>query len=154
MGRLFDAVASVLNLCNTTSYHGEAAMLLEALATTSNTKNIQSYPICFENNHPQIDKMLQGILLDLELSIKPNLIAWKFHKSLAEIISQTASQQKIQNLAFSGGVFQNKLLVDLIIQNLNKKHQLHFHKQLSPNDECIAYGQLMHFGITDKSHDL
>ena len=48
----------------------------------------------------------------------------------------------IQKVALSGGVFQNALLVDLIKRELTPDHQLFLHRQLSPNDECISFGQL------------
>ena len=50
-------------------------------------------------------------------------------------------------MAFSGGVFQNALLVDFIIELLQHKKQLFFHQQLSPNDECIGFGQLAWYNI-------
>ena len=154
MGRLFDAVSSILNICNKTTFHGESAMLLEAMATScSNPKKAKAYPVVLKNGQPQIDSMLQGILHDFKSGSKIEFIALKFHLTLVEIIALTAKASSIQTLAFSGGVFQNKLLVDLLIQKLGSTYQLNFHKQLSPNDECIAYGQLMHYQYTDKSHN-
>ena len=50
-----------------------------------------------------------------------------------------------RNLAFSGGVWQNALLVDLAIDVLGEKFYLHFHEKLSPNDENISFGQLNYF---------
>jgi hydrogenase maturation protein HypF len=77
------------------------------------------------------------------LQKEPNeLIAWKFFYSLAKVISKISSHFFIDKLAFSGTVFQNALLVDMIIENLTQKRQLFFHQQLSPNDECIGFGQL------------
>jgi hydrogenase maturation factor HypF (carbamoyltransferase family) len=55
----------------------------------------------------------------------------------------------IKKLAFSGGVFQNALLVDLLHEKLRKTHELYFHQQLSPNDECISFGQLAWMKIRD-----
>ncbi|MDX5419802.1 MAG: hypothetical protein LPK09_11350, partial [Hymenobacteraceae bacterium] len=52
------------------------------------------------------------------------------------------SQQAINKIAFSGGVFQNSLLVDLIAEKMSADFDLYFHKELPPNDECISYGQL------------
>jgi hydrogenase maturation protein HypF len=49
----------------------------------------------------------------------------------------------MKRLAFSGGVFQNAVLVDLLIHHLSKDFTLFFHKELSPNDENIAFGQMI-----------
>ncbi|MGZ3846990.1 MAG: Kae1-like domain-containing protein, partial [Flavisolibacter sp.] len=50
-------------------------------------------------------------------------------------------------IAFSGGVFQNELLTCLIINQLSSQKDLYFHKQLSPNDECIGFGQVACYEI-------
>jgi hydrogenase maturation protein HypF len=71
----------------------------------------------------------------------------KFHFSLVKIIKNIATQSEIRHLAFSGGVFQNALLVDMIIDHCTAEFQLHFHQQLSPNDECISFGQLAYFSL-------
>jgi hydrogenase maturation protein HypF len=55
--------------------------------------------------------------------------------------------QGIKHLAFSGGVFQNALLTDLILKRLGNNYKMYFHKQLSPNDECIGFGQLAYHEI-------
>ena len=54
-----------------------------------------------------------------------------------------ANNLKIKQIAFSGGVFQNGLLVDLIQHHLAEDFDLYFHQQLSPNDENISFGQLI-----------
>jgi hydrogenase maturation protein HypF len=61
---------------------------------------------------------------------------------LVHWIADVARQQKCRTLAFSGGVFQNALLNDLITGLLSDEFELLFHQELSPNDECIGYGQL------------
>jgi hypothetical protein len=55
-----------------------------------------------------------------------------------------AHQQAVQKIAFSGGVFQNALLLDLLDQHLGTAYQLFFHEQLSPNDENVSFGQLVY----------
>jgi hydrogenase maturation factor HypF (carbamoyltransferase family) len=52
---------------------------------------------------------------------------------------------KINKLAFSGGVFQNALLVDLLIQNTKKTKTVYFQKEVSPNDEGVALGQIAYY---------
>ncbi|MCB9333997.1 MAG: hypothetical protein H6574_23330 [Lewinellaceae bacterium] len=58
------------------------------------------------------------------------------------MIRQQARQHDCPVLAFSGGVWQNGLLVDLAIEHLKPEFELLFHRQVSPNDEGVALGQL------------
>ncbi|MDV7395338.1 hypothetical protein RZS08_28380, partial [Arthrospira platensis SPKY1] len=69
-------------------------------------------------------------------------IAAKFHWSLACAIRPVAEAAGARRVAFSGGVWQNALLVDMAALALGPDFELLFHRELSPNDECIAFGQL------------
>jgi hydrogenase maturation protein HypF len=89
--------------------------------------------------------MTDAIISDKANNIARSRIAWKVFVSLAKAIQQMAFCFDTRKIAFSGGVFQNALLVDLIHQLMNENYELYFHQQLSPNDECIAYGQLAHY---------
>ncbi len=82
-------------------------------------------------------------MTDLQQGHPADRIAAKFHFSLVKIVETIARQQGIGQLAFSGGVFQNVVLVDLLIEHLSPHFQLYFHRQLPPNDENIAYGQMV-----------
>ncbi len=148
VGRIFDGLASLLGLADKTSYEGEAAMQLEALAKSWFRKNNWRSPGChiIEMNPYDVIPMrpfIQDILSDLRKGVAKDHIAAKFHVSLVEIIKNAAQQSGCRKLAFSGGVFQNELLVDLIINNLKSEFELFFHQQLSPNDECVSFGQLL-----------
>jgi hydrogenase maturation protein HypF len=70
------------------------------------------------------------------------IIARKVFYSLAKCIVEMSSHFHVNQVAFSGGVFQNALLVDLIYEQATAEMKLYFHRQLSPNDECIGLGQL------------
>lgn len=77
------------------------------------------------------------------------MIAKKVLFSLAKTMEEICVLRKVNHIAFSGGVFQNALLVELIRhQFLNKNTTLYFHQHLSPNDENIAFGQLAIYSIT------
>ena len=78
-------------------------------------------------------------------------IAWKVFLSLAKVVEQLATHFKVNKLAFSGGVFQNALLNDILIDLFSEKTTLYFHQQLSPNDECIGLGQLACYGLSEKA---
>ncbi len=151
IGRIFDAVASLLGIIDKQSYEGEAAMLLENLAWkyfATNDLNFQEsyFTKSLYLNTISINELMQGIIEDLSSKINKDFIAAKFHFSLVSIIKKVAEKEKVHRIAFSGGVFQNSLLVELIKYQLNE-NELFFHKELSPNDENISFGQLVYHHI-------
>lgn len=141
MGRLFDAVASILEIDDYNSYEGEAAMHLETLAARE--RCLERYTVAWEGNELSVTNLLQQILRDLEAAIPRAQIAFKFHAFLADAIFDIASGLAIQQIAFSGGVFQNRLLVELIEEKFQDQAQLYFPIELSPNDESVCLGQLV-----------
>ena len=150
VGRLFDAVAALLGLADNVSYEGEAAMLLEERASryvraNGFTMSRHYLPAIWSSANVPTRAIIAGVLHDA-LDGKPtDQIAASFHYTLVAVVRVVAGQTGINQLAFSGGVFQNALLMDWLRHDLGDAHPLYFHRDLSPNDECIAYGQLAHF---------
>ena len=146
-GRLFDAIASIVLGIDKQTFEGEAAMQLEAAAMKYFKTNDYSIDLSYlrENHIPGnfIEYLVKNIFGDKEKQVNPELISAKFHTTLIDYIYQIAEKHKTINLAFSGGVFQNQLLVDIIISFMKDKYKLYFHKELSPNDECISFGQVV-----------
>ncbi|MEO0473266.1 MAG: Sua5/YciO/YrdC/YwlC family protein, partial [Bacteroidota bacterium] len=145
MGRLFDAAASVLDICQKQGFEGEAAMKLEGLGYAFWRQNQllpEGYPMDYDA--PVLDgrKLLLAMLQDRQEGQRIGEIALKFHVTLCQFVAHIARKHQAKHIAFSGGVFQNALLVDLMIDSLEKDFSLHFHEQLSPNDENIALGQM------------
>lgn len=148
MGRLFDAVAFVLGFENLISFEGEAGMYVEKLAQKALDKNY--LPKDYLKNELVSDcipikKLLQNIINEVQTKIDIEEIALDFHFTLIKCIEKMATFSNAEELAFSGGVFQNSVLIDLIINNLKSKYKLHFHEVLSPNDENISFGQLNYY---------
>ena len=94
--------------------------------------------------------MLLQIKADVVAGLPKNLIAFKFHLSLIKLIKTIAVQEGVQRIAFSGGVWQNSLLVDLALAEL-RDYLLFFHQEVSPNDEGIALGQVAIFELQVRS---
>ena len=147
MGRLFDTVSALTGICTHQSYEGEAAMLLEVAARSwidsNRVDHISSYPISISDGVVATDPMIESIVHDLDNGCTGNMIAYRFHLTMVEVIHQFAVLQQVNTIACSGGVFQNSLLVDMILDNLKNDYDIVFHNQLSPNDENIAYGQIV-----------
>jgi hydrogenase maturation protein HypF len=142
MGRLIDAVACILGIAPVSNFEGEAAMQLEALALQCPYPSYDAYHLPIAHGIIDWRPLIQEILHDWFQKEANEVIAWKFFYSLAKAISKISGHFFIDKLAFSGGVFQNALLTDLIMEQLQQKRELFFHQQLSPNDECISLGQL------------
>lgn len=149
MGRLFDAIASILFDFDVHSFEAEASMQLEKEAS----EYYYSHPLSLERSYIKnhlipdnfIDFLIQSIFLDLNQNIDKQLIALKFHITLVDYLMLIAQKYEFNKIAFSGGVFQNALLVDLIIEFMEEKFELFFHNEFSPNDEGIPFGQLMFY---------
>lgn len=146
MGRFLDAVAFLLGFEHNT-YESEAVMQMEAMATMHKGEMNEYYNICIQENEINFQPFIKELLQDIANKKSKSELAYKVIYSLAKAIGTISDFFKINTLAFSGGVFQNALLVELIKKHLHQK-QLYFHQQLSPNDECISFGQLAYYEMT------
>jgi len=148
MGRLFDAVSSILLDCDVHRFEAEASMRLENLASKYyyNNKMTLTDSYLKDNNVPRnfVKYLFKEIFRDLDNGVGKEIIAAKFHLSLVDYIIRVANMLNINRIVFSGGVFQNVLLVDMINRFMHEKSDLYFQNEFSPNDEGIPFGQLMY----------
>ncbi|MBS1653520.1 MAG: carbamoyltransferase HypF [Bacteroidetes bacterium] len=142
MGRLLDGIAALLAICQYNSYEGEAAMKLEVAARNNTESTADYYSLPVNKNVLNWEPVVLEILDDKENEAAIAVIAEKVFNTLARTVKKISDITGISKLAFSGGVFQNALLVDKIIDCCGEEKQLFFHQQLSPNDESIGFGQL------------
>ncbi len=157
-GRIFDAVSSLLGLIDKASYEGEAAMLLEDEALCYFKSGLNIPDAWFEDEALEKPLSTESLMNEILKKIiggidKPQIAAW-FHVQLVLVIQTQATQQHCNKICFSGGVFQNALLIDLSIKILRGKHQLYFNKDLSPNDENISFGQLVRYQIGNMNDEI
>jgi hydrogenase maturation protein HypF len=151
MGRFLDGLACMLGIKAFNSYEGEAAMHMEVLARNCPDKSSEYYSLPLKDGILDWSDFLEAFLEDIEQKTEKSLIAWKVFYSLAKAVEKLSNHLKTDKLAFSGGAFQNSLLTDLITEELSHKKQLYFHQQLSPNDECIGFGQLACYQLDKES---
>jgi hydrogenase maturation protein HypF len=148
MGRLFDAVASLLGVRHRIDYEGQAAIELEALAesaTDTHRTLLPSLPLLVRSDGV-IDPatMVQTLVSALYAGTPAGLLAAAFHRAVAtavaELVSQVAGAVRLVGL--TGGVFQNALLLRECRNNLQMKgFEVLTHRRVPPNDGGLALGQ-------------
>ena len=152
MGRLFDAVASMLGLCQVATFEGQAAMALEQeamRASASVQRQDEAYPIALNSEGSGRQRwiadwrpMIERIADDLSCGTDRSLIAYRFHHALAELIGQMAERVGLQQVVLTGGCFQNAILVDLARERLESAGFIALtHRQVPANDGGLALGQ-------------
>ncbi len=156
VGRLFDAAAVLTGVCTTASYEGQAPMVLEAVCDEQGFDPV-ALPLINHNGLWQTDwSPLLPMLLDDTLSSKRR--AAMFHASMAGVIAQIAAQacadHAIKHVGLAGGVFQNRVLTRLAIQQLEAYGlSVHLPEKVPLNDGGLCYGQIIEtgFSLTDNN---
>lgn len=142
-GRLFDAVSSLLGLCHINDYEGQAAMALEQSAASSASELHYDFHI-LQKTPIVIDWKiaLEQLVYDIQHS-PVELIAAKFHNTLAEIMLTIALKAGQKTVVLSGGVFQNAVLTARADRKLKTAgFEVYCHEIIPPNDGGLALGQL------------
>lgn len=150
MGRLFDAVASLLDICQIITYEGQAAMELEPGALESEIPQSSETVYPFDIQQQEAVKildwepMVKALLEDLKQNVSPCIIAVKFHNMVVEMIVDVAHQVGEKQIALTGGCFQNRYLTEQTVHRLRAEgFEPHWHHQIPPNDGGIAAGQIV-----------
>jgi len=143
IGRLFDAVASIINLRQEITYEAQAAIELEQIADLQIT-DLYDYEIA--DDEIDVRKMILGIVNDLKNKTLKSKISAKFHNTLAKIIldicKKLKKETKINKVALSGGVFQNSVLLEKAVKLLkNAGFEVFTNSQVPSNDGGISLGQ-------------
>jgi hydrogenase maturation protein HypF len=152
MGRLFDAVAALCGIRPEVNYEGQAAIELEALCDPG---EVGRYPIGLEagalDEGPGalvIDprETILAVSADLAAGVPASRVASRFHATIAavtvEACARAAAGVGTDVVVLSGGVFQNRRLLEAVAQGLGEAGLRGLHPQRLPaNDGGIAFGQ-------------
>ncbi len=166
-GRVFDAASAILGFRRESTCEGEASMVLE-FAAERYTKRFPDgtpldAPTFLFGADPGDDSLFRlptaAFLLDLALRSldgeSPDKLAYEFHLFLADLIVSGCilcrERSGRNTVALSGGVFQNLLLTDLVVNSLEENDfQVLTHSLSAPNDGGIGLGQAL-YGMFHKS---
>ena len=141
VGRLFDAVASIVGVARENRFEGHAAMLLENEIGTLRTE--EAYPLSSGDWAP----LVSGVTQDSRAGVPVSRIAARFHNALVNWIVEVAEQVKEKQIVLSGGVFQNRYLTERAAAVLESRgFVVYTHRQVPPNDGGIALGQAVMAG--------
>jgi len=160
MGRLFDAISALLGIRGEIDYEGQAAVELEMAAYSSvigrrvSDEAIydaqESYPYRIVEDEGirvvHLKGLLSAVIEDLYQGIPKGRISVKFHNTVARMINEMchliAGETGITQVALSGGVFQNRLLLRKTVSLLESSgFQVFTHRQVPCNDGGISLGQ-------------
>ena len=141
-GRLFDAAAAVVLSVVHAEYDGQPAMMLEAIADRDEAGR---YDLPVRAGRPlQLDwrPLVRQLLADCAADVPPGTIAMRFHRGLARGIVEVCRRRPDLPVVLSGGVFQNRLLTELVREMIPDRQLLGLPGLVPPNDGGLAAGQL------------
>ena len=149
MGRLFDAVASLLGLRHEISFEAQAAIDLEVAAEGGTLLPGYQFGLGQAEATALVIEpgpLLQRIIADLKQEVPMSDIAFSFHQAIADMIVQIALGERLrrglETTVLTGGVFQNALLVTLCADSLAKEgFEVLTHSLVPPNDGGLSLGQ-------------
>ena len=129
-GRLFDCVASLLDVVQICSYEGESGLLLESFYDETID---DSFNFSIDNGVIDFNEVVLQIMKEKSKTIAVS----KFFNSIIEIIYKVSKEYDLP-VVLSGGVFQNRVLLRIIMK---KMPNAILAKEFVSNDSAIAYGQ-------------
>jgi len=152
VGRLFDAVAFICGLAPArVEYEAEAPSRLEAAAAKVSRRQAGHYPFWLMTDQKpyrvDFSPAIRQMVYDLGKKIRPELVAWKFHLTLVQVILQLArlarKEAGISRVVLTGGVFLNRILTENTEKTLRKNgFEVLRPVYYSPGDESLSLGQI------------
>ena len=160
VGRLFDAISALLGIRGETDYEGQAAVELEMAAYSGViAMNVSDKAISHAQGHYPyrvvedegirivlLEDLVAAVIEDLHRGVSRGKISVRFHNTVAQMIDEMcrliADETGISQVALSGGVFQNRLLLRRAVGLLESSgFQVSTHRQVPCNDGGISLGQ-------------
>ncbi|MFA6284680.1 MAG: carbamoyltransferase HypF [Desulfurivibrionaceae bacterium] len=147
-GRLFDAVAAMSGGRQTIQYEAQAAVELMQAAGGLLGEEVFPCEVYAEDAMLKISvrSLIRAVAQAVQTGMAQSEISRRFHGGLVAVFTRVAEEarrrEKIKTVALSGGVFQNRLLLEGMVASLGRAgFQVLVHKELPCNDGCISLGQ-------------
>jgi hydrogenase maturation protein HypF len=156
MGRLFDGIASILNIRQRANYEAQGAIELEFAALPPAPDHMKRGEAFYTVNYEEHDGiclinwhyMINEIIDELRQKTSISYISSKFHNTLSEIILNIAQQTGFEKVVLSGGCFQNRFLIEKSISKLQLNgFKVYRHQRVPTNDGGISLGQIKYASI-------
>jgi hydrogenase maturation protein HypF len=143
VGRLFDAVAALCGIRDVVTYEGQAAIGLEQQADPADSG---SYRLPRSGGVLHGSELIRQVVDDVRAGVDAPVIAARMHRGLARATADTClalcAKTGCDTVALSGGVFQNALLLGLVVEQLESAGcRVLTHRRIPPNDGGISLGQ-------------
>jgi hydrogenase maturation protein HypF len=143
MGRLFDAVAALCGVRTEVTYEGQAAIELEAVADRSERG---SYPLDVAAGVLDARPTVLAVADDIAAGIEPGIVGARFHRTVARATARACAElagaRGVDTVVLAGGVWQNRLLLELSLDLLRGAGlRVLVPERLPPNDGAISFGQ-------------
>jgi hydrogenase maturation protein HypF len=155
-GRLFDAAAALLSVRDTINYEGQAAVELEQLADPGETGGYRAAitgqgPFCIQGAD-----LVRAVTEELTEGAPAPVIAARFHNGIAALIEEgcvlARERHGLEEVALSGGVFQNLLVTERAAARLAARgFRVLTHSRVPCNDGGISLGQAVVAGARDRN---
>ena len=149
MGQLFEAVASLIGVRNESTYEAQAAMEMEALSRPF-ISAVTPYPYEVATTQTgviiRLRELLSAITEDIRANQSIGMMGARFHKTVADmavdICIRARTLEGLNEVALSGGVWQNQILLSLVCDGLEQSgFHVYVHRQVPTNDGGLALGQ-------------
>jgi hydrogenase maturation protein HypF len=143
-GRLFDAVAALCGVRTRVNYEGQAAAELEAACDATERG---AYPLPLgDDGVLDTRETVAAVVRDVANGVPPGVVAARFHRGLARATARAcaalADGHGLDLVVLSGGVFQNRVLLELTLEELEGLGlRALVPRVLPPNDGGISFGQ-------------
>ncbi len=152
MGRLFDAVSALLGVCGENRYEGECAIMLENAADRAMKLGLKAHKMVFmywnDGGVWQVSAapIFQALARGIREGVSTDAMALGFHYAVAELVcamvEKIGEETETKQVALTGGVFQNKILMEHTLMLLREKNfDVYYNISVGPNDGGISLGQ-------------
>jgi hydrogenase maturation protein HypF len=162
MGRLFDGIAALVDLCDRVTFEGQAAMALETIAGGRWPDDTTPYSWEIDMAHSPwqlpIDPLVRGVISDLGAGKTARDVSRRFHLTVIHLFNDLCVRLRkatgLSRVVLSGGVFQNKLLLEGMVALLRSSgFSVHIHRIVPTNDGGISLGQAVAAAAMAENND-